>query len=149
MNSNINVRVCVYTTCNPIYDYTVPCLADVPHIGDTMGFYIYPNANIEQGKIMGRNLYYAQNDEGSLYIVKIHLVVKFPVEKWFFHWDEWCSDNMSKPFDKMIRGSNRQLRNIAKREDITFLLNHADAFGLDDCRRFLLEQYMDSNNQNE
>ena len=149
MNRAISVRVCVQTTCNPIYDYTVPCLADVPNIGDTMGLYVYPNANIERGKVMARNLYYATNDEGNLYIVKIHLTVKFPVEKWYSRWDEWCSDNQGKPFDKMIKYSNKQLRNMASSEDISFLLRHGDAFGLDDCRKFLLEQFLKSKNQND
>ena len=148
MDRNINVRVCVYTTGNSIYDYTVPCLADVPNIGDTMDLYVYPNANIERGTIVGRDIYYAKNEEGNLYIVKIHLTVKLPVEKWYFRWDEWCSDNMGKPFDKMLKYSTKQLRNMGTREHVSFLLRHADAFGLDDCRIFLLEQYMKSNNQN-
>lgn len=149
MNDRITVRVCVYSTSNPIYDFIEPSLAEVPHIGDTLSFYPFDGGNIEKGKVIGRDVYYINGNDRHHHISSVYLTVKFPVEKWLHLWNDWCNDNSRKSYDKMVRGSNKFLWNMSNKGDVAFLLRHTAAFGLDNKQKLLLEAFMNSKNPNE
>ena len=149
MSERISTRVLVYSTNLPIYDYEVASLADVPHIGDMLSFVRDDTAFREVGKVVNRNVYYAVDSDTQLRVVSIRLTVKFPAEKWLCLWNEWYSDNHHKPFDKLIRGSNKYLWNCTNKGEVAFFLRHAETFGLDENKTFLLDQFMNSKNPNE
>lgn len=141
-NSGVLVRVILRCTGNRLADFHVPCLSDVPSIGDKVGLADMIEFDSFSVTIVNREVFYLKNESGICKVSSIHLTVVFSFEKWLYRWQEIVDayQNMSDK-GKAFRKSNKFLDLHADLNTVDFLAEHHDAFDIDCFGASLLSHY--------
>lgn len=142
-NRGISVGVILRYTGKHLTHFHVSSLADVPLVGDKAVPFGKDETYMLPAEVVGREVYYVEEDGGVSQVYSVCLTVVFPFEKWLYLWQDivemyqGCSD-----VRKAYRKSDRFLLKNADTSSVEFLFHHHDAYDIGSFGVSLLHHYI-------